>query len=69
MWRRAALWFLTHPVGMFLLCVPVFLLLWLPLRYFGFSWAVIVAVGCGCFVAGWAAARRYWRKNGYVPKL
>lgn len=62
-------WLLTSPIGQALWAVPLALLLMLPARWLGLSWPIaIVLVGVG-FVAGWFAARGYWRRSGYVPKI
>lgn len=51
------------------IAVAVILALFSPAHWFGWLWILpILGLICG-FIVGWAAARRYWRKHGYVPKL
>lgn len=44
-----------------------------PMAYVVHTWGITplaIALGAGAFwLLGWGAARRYWRKNGYVPKI
>lgn len=60
---------LETPVGRGVIGVCCGVLVGLPGYLLGIWWGIVIAVGCLAFVAGWAAARRYWRKNGFVPKL
>jgi hypothetical protein len=67
--RRLALWFLESEPGRTILGIVAALLLFGPAYFFGLGWGFAVTAGLLGFVIGWAAARRHWRKNGFVPKL
>lgn len=67
--RRAALWLIDHPVGQAALGITCAVIVFAPGYWFGLGWGFCIAAAALGFVAGWAAARRYWRKNGYVSKL
>lgn len=69
MWRRIALWFLESDPGRTILGIVGALLIGAPAFYFGVSWIFVFTAACVGFIAGWASARRRWRKDGFVPKL
>ena len=66
--RLIDLW-LTQ-AGQLLTVLVVVLALLAPTRWLGFwPWVLpMLALTLG-FIIGWAAARKHWRKRGYVPKL
>lgn len=67
--QRLVVWLLTSPTGQAVWAIPAALLMMLPAYWLGLRWpAAILLVGFG-FVAGWFAAREYWRHKGYVPKI
>jgi hypothetical protein len=68
-WRRVVYWLASSPIGIALWGFPLLGLILLPTRWWGLGSMVAVLAVCLAFVAGWAAARRHWRKNGFVPKL
>lgn len=49
--------------------VVIAVLLGQGVRLWGLAWLVIAMSILVAFLLGWAAARRTWRKRGYVPKI
>lgn len=62
-------WLVTTPIGRGLLGVLGSLVVFGPALVLGVAWGAAVTFGFVGFGLGWAAARRYWRRNGYVPRL
>lgn len=67
--RRAALWLFDTPSGLFVFAVAGAALFLAPGYFLGAYWIVGTTSLFVGWIAGWAMARRYWRKNGYVPKV
>lgn len=60
---------LANPVCQGAFAVVVALIIGAPVYFFGLWWITLM-LACGLsFTAGWASARRHWRKRGFVPKL
>lgn len=68
-WRRVVYWLVNDPIGLWVWHVGGLLLVFSPAFFFGAWWLVALLIVVFSFLAGWAAARRHWRKNGFVPKL
>lgn len=66
--RLIDLW--LTPVGQLATVVIAAVVLFAPTHWLGFwPWVTpMIALGVG-FLAGWTAARKNWRRRGYVPKL
>ena len=60
---------LSKPIWMVAAMLALGAVAYAPVHLYGWFGAVpFVCLGAGVIV-GWAAARRYWRKHGFVPKL
>lgn len=67
--RRIALWLVESNLGR-LIFGALGVAFWLaPMYWLGYWWLFASTGVMLAFIAGWAAARRHWRKHGFVPKL
>lgn len=65
--RLVDLW--LTPAGQSFVAGVVIVALFAPAHWLGWAWIAPCLSLLFGFVIGWAAARRFWRRNGYVPKL
>lgn len=68
--QRRLLGLALTPVGQFVAVCLAAVIFFAPTYWLGlWPWMIPALALMAGFVAGWAAARKHWRKNGYVPKL
>jgi len=68
-WKRLLLWLFESPVGQALWMVPIALVAFAPVYWFGLWWPLLIAVAGISFALGWNAARRKMLRGEPVDGL
>ena len=68
-WQKVVIWLGENPTGQLLWMIPAAILIFAPVFFVGAWWMYGLVAVSVAFTIGWNCAARYYRKNGFVPKL